>query len=652
MEMEQVAVRVNEGRRRKEVVEEVLASAVKKTVNVSAVASVNLGKVKNLRGKTEKEKATLLVDDLEIQLKKLEVFAQQFAKDVVDWARLTTKVVGALRTWAVSFGKVIGLSIDQESEAFEAFLAVVEQQLMPLCVDLEAILNERLLKEIAHLLKTMSQPYKLLASMHEQEPLHYHYLTMPPASKGRQAHAAMQSASLNYVALRAQLLEDLPQYLSLLNKGMAISVRRFADIQTRFWKDVKDKWGELWEMLRVEGELNAGYEETIAVWSTRWMDVNEVLSSLNISQAKRVYQEPERARPPPLSGLPEPSRRGTADILSSLDPAPSYHGSYVSSPLPLASSSRSRHRNSEDSSRRPIRRSSNDSLHSTVRASKATSPARRSAGREDYYPDYFLHGDHPYNHPYSQDHPYSGGNRPESTTSMPAIPRRKSMPLSELNSSSARRATSPGDYEHHLDHAYPNSPPYTNHPYGTVIPTDEPFERSRPTSGSNGRVSRSTSKKRATPTDSSPPSIPSAPNGKPQRPAHNRNRSSSITSFFKGHKSTDGEPTIPQMPDPKQHLPPVYTDQWAIKPAKYVCQVIHPCNPPAEVSYFSFPFFDLQVGVFYEVLQEAGHPSIHPKLPLYVDEGEDCLLLCRDMQGKVGWALASFLEPVNIPVSR
>lgn len=667
LEMEQVAVRVNEGRRRKEVVEEVLAAGGKKSVNVSAVASVNLGKVKNLRIKTEKERATLQVEDLEKELKRIEVFAQQFAKDVVDWARSTTKVVGGLRMWSIGFGKVIGLSVDQESEAFEAFLAVVEQQLMPLCVDLEAILNERLLKEIAHLLKTMNQPYKLLASMHEQEPLHYHYLTMPPASKGRQAHTAMQAASLNYVALRAQLLEDLPQYLSLLQRGMAVSVRRLADIQMRFWKDVKDKWGELWEMLRVDGELNVGYEETINVWGSRWMDVNDTLSSFNIIQAKKIYQEPERARPPTSSGFYDSSRKGPADILASLDPAPLYGNVYVSSPLPLAPSARSRNRNSEESSsRRPLRRSSNDSLHSAARTAKGKSPARRS-GDQDEYPDYFHPVDHSYHHqPYAPHrHPYSdGNNRPESTTSMPTISRRKSMPLApDFHSSSTRRATSPGDYQRH------DEKPYANHPYGTAITTNDAYERSRPTSGSNVRLSRSTSKKRTGQSEprviestspsggGAPPSplvLPSVPNGKPQRPAHNRNRSSSITSFFKGgHRTSDSDySSIPQMPDPKQHLPPAYTDQWATKPAKYVCQVIHPCNPPAAVSYFSYPFFDLHVGIMYEVLQEAGHPSIHPKLPLYVDEGEDCLLLCRDMRGQVGWALASFLEPVNIPVSR
>ena len=93
--------------------------------------------------------------------------------------------------------------------------------------------------------------------------------------------------------------------------------------------------------------------------------------------------------------------------------------------------------------------------------------------------------------------------------------------------------------------------------------------------------------------------------------------------------------------------PAAQRDSWVSKPSKYMCRVIHPCTPPAAVSYFSFPFFKLVNDDLYEVLQEAGHPSIHPKLPLYVDDGEDCLLLCRDQRGNVGWALASFLEPVG-----
>jgi hypothetical protein len=79
--------------------------------------------------------------------------------------------------------------------------------------------------------------------------------------------------------------------------------------------------------------------------------------------------------------------------------------------------------------------------------------------------------------------------------------------------------------------------------------------------------------------------------------------------------------------------------------AKYACRVVHPCYPPIGVSYNNFPFFQLEVGEVYDVLVEAGHPCTHENLPLYVDDGEDCLLLVRSRVGQIGWALASFLMP-------
>ena len=82
-------------------------------------------------------------------------------------------------------------------------------------------------------------------------------------------------------------------------------------------------------------------------------------------------------------------------------------------------------------------------------------------------------------------------------------------------------------------------------------------------------------------------------------------------------------------------------------PALYECRVIHVCEPPPGVQYRELGFFTLRVDDVYEILQEAGHPSTHRDLPLYVDDGEDCLLLARNAAGEVGWVLASFLVPVE-----
>ncbi|KAF6759990.1 hypothetical protein DFP72DRAFT_988272 [Ephemerocybe angulata] len=616
--MEEVARNVNEVRRRAEVIKDVLTSK-KKPVNVTVAASVNFGKMKNLRTKSQhvdENGEAAQVDRMSQELKRIELFAQQFAKNVVDWSRSMHNVIAALKAWTVSFGKVIGLSAEQQSEAFDAFLATVDHGLRYHCSQLDAIINERLLKEIAHLLKTMSQPYKLIASMEEQEPFHHHLLNMTVTPKNRPPPALL-AASTNYLALRAQLAAELPTYLALLHQGMAGSVRRLADIQTRFWKDVKDTWAELWEMLRVEGELNAG----------RWLDVDEVLASLNINQARKIYQEPERARPSNVSSVhgKKSSAHSTTHMLSSLDPshAPQYPHEYVSAPLPLAPASRSR---------RPTRRNSTDSLHSVSRPTKGKSPARK-ADRDDH------HHSHPAQLPQYEylGHPQYDHGPPAGRSSTTAIPRRKT-----------RRTASPS-------RALPYNQPdeelyaaYINHPYGANSRDSYGSERERErgnerSNTSNGRVSRSTSTKKKT-SETPAAAIPSAPNGKPQRPSHSRGRSSSITSFFKAAKEYEREAPIPNMPDPRHF----YRDSWLTKPAKYMCQVIHPCQPPSAVTYFSFPFFTLADGDLYEILQEAGHPSIHPKLPLYVDDGEDCLLLCRDVRGTVGWALASFMEPVNI----
>ena len=302
--MEEVARNVNEGRRRAEVVRDVLMAKKKPQVpGMTVSASVSLNKVKSLRvtgngsgaapgdKNTKEPEEAILVGHLESELHAIEQFAQQFAKNIIEWARMTSNVILSLRTWSLSFSKVIGLAPTSASEAFDAYLAVVEKDLMPLCVDLEAVINERVLKELAHLLMTMTQPLKLLASMNDQEPYHYHLMNMTVSPKNRPPPSLL-AASTNYLALRGQLAAELPTYISLLHRGLRIFIYRLVAIQTEFWEKVKDQWAALWEMLRLEDELNVGGEETVNVWFGRWSEVNEVLMSLSVVRdPKVVYAE-------------------------------------------------------------------------------------------------------------------------------------------------------------------------------------------------------------------------------------------------------------------------------------------------------------------------------------------------------------------------
>jgi hypothetical protein len=131
--MEEVAQNVDQGQRCAEVVKEVL-SAKKPIVNVS----VNVMRMKLLRhavgkpGGVEQDTNGEVAQVVRMQgeLKCVELFVQQFAKDIMDCTKTMSGVMQTLRVWAISFGKVIGLSPEQESEAFDMFMAIVKQQLM------------------------------------------------------------------------------------------------------------------------------------------------------------------------------------------------------------------------------------------------------------------------------------------------------------------------------------------------------------------------------------------------------------------------------------------------------------------------------------------------------------------------------------------
>ncbi|KAG5642208.1 hypothetical protein DXG03_003399 [Asterophora parasitica] len=626
--MEEVARNVNEGRRRAEVVKEVL-TAKKKPVNVGVAASVNLTKMKSLRhgkaGAAERDAngEAAQVAAMQEELKRIDVFAQQFARNVVDWARMMTNVVLALRTWAASFGKVIGLSPEQGSEAFDAFMGVVEAQLIPLCHQLEADVNERLLREIAHLLTTMNQPLKLLASMNEQEPFHFHLLTMNVSQKNRPPPALL-AASTNYLALRGQLASELPTYLKLLHRGLAGFVLRLAQIQATFWADTRDRWADLWEMLRVEGEMNAGSEETVAVWHARWVDVVDVMAALNVTQEKKLYREPPPPKytpsiqtSPALDARDPGFRRNSTvtSVLAALEPA----HMMVSSPhaltprvgrprgqsdaSPPMSSTTSLGGLSGHGSSNVNRKLSNDSFPSSASTVKPATLQKKKGG--DGFMDFVSNLQPRHKSPGRESQ-----RQPQEQGQMSPLPRTKSMPLPA--------ATTP---ERSISHRSSAS--------SKTLVNDDPDD-------DRGRTARQPSLRRYTESISS------------RQRSVSKSAPGSQKAFFEDYDAPASPPTQSQhYHQEQQQHPRSHRDSWATRRAKYTCKVMHPCKPPASISYFSFPFFTLVVDDLLEVLQETGHPSQHPKLPLYVDDGEDCLLLCRDGTGDVGWALASFLEPVD-----
>ena len=71
----------------------------------------------------------ILVEQIHTELKRIDAFAQQIAKNVVDWSKMMSHVMVALRVWTINFGKVICLTPEQGfgSEVFDAFLDLLEK---------------------------------------------------------------------------------------------------------------------------------------------------------------------------------------------------------------------------------------------------------------------------------------------------------------------------------------------------------------------------------------------------------------------------------------------------------------------------------------------------------------------------------------------
>ena len=278
---------INEGQRRREIVKEVFAAGkpaeLLKKKGVRIVGRVRGGVGRNITQDGSEE--AVQVARMEQDVSRIDAFIQQFIEEIVEWVKSVQALIYALHVWAEGFKRVIGLGPDVSSEAFDAFLVVVDKQLSAIFTELEVVVGEQLLPQLSNLLETLKRPTLLLDTLHALEPHHFASLQQISA-KGR-SPSALNEASTAYVALRAQLCAELPTYLKLLNNGVSLCVSQVAKWQVRLWRDVRARWSELWDALRVEGEMKTGREETERVWRARYKKAARDLRALSITRSVR-----------------------------------------------------------------------------------------------------------------------------------------------------------------------------------------------------------------------------------------------------------------------------------------------------------------------------------------------------------------------------
>ena len=303
--IEGIAHRINDNRRRLEVVKGILfgknesALAMLQKKKANAAGNPSLVRMKSIgtsvrppRDKQADNEETTRVSVYEKRLKEADNFIRTLAKDIAAWVSCVKQTQEHLRTWALDFGRTIGLTEDCPSDAFNAFLDLIEHRLLPLCNSLDEITLKEIVPTLARLLDTSKLPKKLLEKMHSYKSQHTDLLNTSFSSKLRPA-TALIDASQSYLDLRGQLDAELPLYLRLLEKGLVACIMRFANIQKDFWGLMRDAWSTLWDCLRMEGETNVGCEETFRLWWTRYSEAEEIIRGLSILHP---ILKPQRSR--------------------------------------------------------------------------------------------------------------------------------------------------------------------------------------------------------------------------------------------------------------------------------------------------------------------------------------------------------------------
>lgn len=683
--MEEVARSVNEERRRWEVVREVLGGAPLSNANGKSkkssatatvgvgVTTVQLGRIRSRRPSKMKDLAEMELDSaeavevarLEAELQRYNTFFDKLAKDVRDWRIATHVSLVALRQWGITFGAVLGLtpspsSLNPEltpdsptaraidtsdpevrSEAYDAFTSLLSS-LPPLCDMFEERLQEAFIPLLYDLKSMLDPPKKLLTAMYTLAPLHAALLqTSTTPSRARRPAQTLLTASQSYLALRSALAIELPLLLAALNRATALAVRLLAEEQANFYSLVRERWGELWDALRVEGERCGPAEETLRVWWERWTDVEDRLAQLKIIRRDKWWAERERE----LKDVRKETRRDTRERSAKRGIGPT--GVAPPDSLPVAQGRSHQHVTTDDSGSGSSRRRSGSSAlpqpmqiqcrpsDDSLRSGKSGKSGR--SGKSSVYG-----GGKSGRNSRGDDEPPVPRLKPNFVSQGHKAPYQR--PIDLLNTSTSSLSHVIAD----IDAMFPPSP----------LSQQTFRDRGR----SPCRLSFKTKASEST------------------KQMHHRRRSSSVKSLDALTPSSNymaAEVPLPSYlsSSSSSSAQSGLGQQWPVAPvmsrqrasptlamtrALYATRVIHPCDPPPGVSFRGLPFFRLEFGDMYDVLREYGHPSTHHDLPLYVDDGEDCLLLVRTRAraerrrgdedgniGEVGWALASFLIPVD-----
>ncbi|KAJ3279401.1 hypothetical protein HK104_001500 [Borealophlyctis nickersoniae] len=330
--IEGVAEKINEVKRRKDIVE--------KYVEGKANANVIHGITKKwVRGTQQLKQATgisdtetttdmfydALVEKLDLQYRS----AQQLNKDLTFWVRSVKDYFDLQETMAITLEEIYSMSSDRsvgnDSGYFHAILEY-RKACSRIAIgpwrDAESKIKTTIHPALETLMNRFKEP-NLIMNKRNKKLLDYDRARAMRA-RGEPVDKTLLESAEAYSSLNAQLLEELPKFLDLVCKYIDIVVCHIADIQAQVYRDIRielmpladalrggadgiagDIIGEYARHMEIGGPVEVATRDISTLWKWRefiWMDNSEhLLLPMGADASRRRSWVEPRSRPTSMS---------------------------------------------------------------------------------------------------------------------------------------------------------------------------------------------------------------------------------------------------------------------------------------------------------------------------------------------------------------
>lgn len=246
-EIQEVADRINEIKRRKDIVEKIVGD--RRRTDVSMVHGINktftrrAQKFKQATGIASEGTQDVLFDALFVKFEEQQESARQLARDVQAWIRHVKENFESMYQFSVSLEDLYtswgGVTV-RSLERVKAFKECSVSFVTSLARELEALVRSIIYTRIDSFLKLFSNPAQVIVKRSNK--LIDYDRANGIKQKGSVPDKALQESADAYVSINAQLVDELPRFLTLSSQYFDLIVEELAGVQAKFCRLMRNEW--------------------------------------------------------------------------------------------------------------------------------------------------------------------------------------------------------------------------------------------------------------------------------------------------------------------------------------------------------------------------------------------------------------------------